>query len=87
VLPAITDKARQTVHGTVVIKIQVKVDPSSGEVTDATMLPTGSRYLGKLSLEAARKWRFAPGSPAASLLRFVITREDTKVSVERSRER
>jgi TonB family protein len=78
VLPEITDKARQTVHGTVVLVINVTVDPS-GEVTDASLRPTGSKYLGKLALEAARKWRFAPGGPQERSLRFEITRTDTKV--------
>ncbi len=78
VLPEITDKARQTVHGTVVLVINVTVDPS-GEVTDASLRATGSKYLGKLALDAARKWRFAPGGPQERTIRFEITRTDTKV--------
>jgi hypothetical protein len=83
VLPEITDKARKTVHGTVVIRVRVSIDPS-GNVTDATLLPTGSHYLGKLSADASRKWHFAPsenGAAREATLRYEITNRDTKVAV------
>jgi TonB family protein len=79
VLPEITEKARQTIHGTVVLAVQVTIN-QAGEVTDATLRPTNSRYLGKLALDAARKWEFAAGGPQERTLRFEITRDDTKVS-------
>jgi TonB family protein len=79
VLPEITDKARQTIHGTVVLAVHLTIN-QAGEVTDATLRPTNSRYLGKLALDAARKWEFAAGGPQERTLRFEITRDDTKVS-------
>lgn len=80
VLPDIPEKARATIHGTVVIVIRATVN-QSGDVTEASLQPTGSRYLGKLALEAVRKWRFAPGNSAAPQewrVRFEITRAETK---------
>jgi TonB family protein len=87
VLPDISEKARATIHGTVVVVVRATVN-QSGDVTDASLQPTGSRYLGKLALEAVRKWRFAPGNaPAEWRVRFEMTRMDTKVFPQRSPER
>jgi TonB family protein len=84
VLPDIPEKARATIHGTVVIVIRATVNPS-GDVTEASLHPTGSRYLGKLAMEAVRKWRFAPGNgPEEWRVRFEITRTETKVFPQRS---
>ena len=59
VLPDIPAKARNTVHGTATVVVRVAVDPS-GNVTEATLERGGSPYFGKLALEAARHWQFAP---------------------------
>jgi TonB family protein len=83
VLPEIPAAARRTISGTATVVVRVTVDPS-GEVTNATLEPGGSRYFGKLAVDAARKWRFPPDSPATPRklsLRFGITREETTVSV------
>jgi hypothetical protein len=50
-------------------------------VTDAKALK-GSRYLGKLSVEAARQWTFPPGAERNYLLRFLISQADTKATIE-----
>ena len=84
VLPDISERARGTIHGTVVVVVRATVNPS-GDVTDASLQPTGSRYLGRMALEAVRKWRFAPGSgPQEWRVRFEITRTDTKAFPQRS---
>lgn len=86
VLPDIPEKARRTIHGTVVIVIRATVN-QSGDVTDASLQPTGSQYLGRLALEAVRKWRFVPGNSAAPQewrVRFEITRAETKAFPQRS---
>ena len=87
VLPEISEKARGTIHGTVVVVVRATVN-QAGDVTDASLQPTGSRYLGKLALEAVRKWRFAPGTgPEEWRVRFEMTRADTKAFPQRSPER
>jgi TonB family protein len=87
VLPEISEHARGTIHGTVVIVIRATVN-QSGDVTDASLQPTGSRYLGRMALEAVRKWRFAPGNgPQEWRVRFEITKADTKVFPQRLPER
>jgi TonB family protein len=83
--PDIPAQFRRTINGTATVVIRVAVNPS-GEVTDATMEPGGSRYFGKLAAEAARKWRFVPDSSATPRewsLRFALTRTETAVRVEK----
>jgi TonB family protein len=81
VVPDIPAKARNTIHGTVMVFVQVTVD-SAGSVAEATLEPGGSQYFGKLAIEAARHWRFAPAKgmpPRTWILRFEITRTSTQV--------
>jgi TonB family protein len=85
VTPDIPAPARRTINGTATVVIKVSVNPS-GDVTDATMEPGGSRYFGKLAVEAARKWHFVPDSAAAPRewsLRFALTRTETTIRVEK----
>ena len=83
VLPEIPAKARRTIRGHVTVVVKVIMD-STGSVTDATLVRGGSRYFGKLAVAAARKWTFPAGSSGPRLLRFEITRDETKAFVEKS---
>jgi TonB family protein len=81
VLPDIPAQARNTVHGTATVVIRVAVD-SLGNVTEARLEGGGSPYFGKLALEAARHWQFAPvEGPGLRrwILRFEIMRTATEV--------
>ena len=80
VLPEIPYKARQTIRGRAKVVVRVTVD-QSGKVTGTTLDPGGSRYFGRLALDAARKWRFVPAgsdAPREWTLRFEITRTGTR---------
>ncbi len=86
VLPDIPAKARNTVHGKATVVVRVTVD-AAGSVTEATLERGGSPYFGKLALGAARHWQFAPvegASPRNWILRFEITRTDTRVIARRA---
>jgi len=83
VLPEIPAKARRTIRGRVTVVVKVDVD-ESGRVTEARLQPGGSSYFGKLSLAAARKWRFAEGNSGERSLLFEITRSDTKASSQKA---
>jgi TonB family protein len=88
VLPNIPAKARNTIHGTVRVVVRVTVD-SAGSVAEATPEPGGSRYFGKLAVEAVRRWRFAPAEgalPRNWILRFEITRTSTQVIPRRAKD-
>jgi TonB family protein len=59
VMPDVSSSASRTIHGKVVVKVHVTVDPN-GVVSGASIRSAGSRYFGAKALEAARKWRFRP---------------------------
>lgn len=86
VLPDVSQKARDTIHGRVRVSIKVHVDPSGG-VSAAEFDSRGpSTFFADIALQAARKWAFTPpevnGKSVASewRLRFVFTQKDTKVT-------
>ncbi len=59
VMPDVSSAASRTIHGKVLVKVQMTVD-ASGVVSRASIRSAGSRYFGAKALEAARKWRFRP---------------------------
>jgi len=59
-MPDVPKKASDTIWGTVRVGVRVNVDPA-GNVTAASLESAGpSRYFARLSLDAARDWKFAP---------------------------
>ena len=80
VMPAVSQKARDTIQGKVRVSVKVSVD-SAGAVTDATLKSPGpSHYFADRAIEAARQWKFAPASAAGDwILQFDFHRSDTKV--------
>lgn len=60
VLPNVPRFASSTISGTVRVRVRVSVDPS-GNVTAAEFdSPGPSRYFARLSMAAAREWKFRP---------------------------
>jgi len=86
VLPAVSEKARATIHGKVRVSVKVHVDPSGGVSEAEFDSPGPSKFFADLALQAARKWAFTPpevnGKSVASewRLRFEFTPKDTKVA-------
>ena len=85
VLPAVSQKTRDTIRGTVRVSVRVSVDPS-GSVQKAILdSPRSSDYFANLALRAARRWRFRPaevdGRDVSSewVLRFEFTKTGTQV--------
>jgi TonB family protein len=85
VLPEVSQKARDTIHGKVRVVVRVHVDPS-GNVSAADLdSPSPSKFFADLALQAARRWEFqspeADGHslPSEWLLRFEFTPTDTQV--------
>lgn len=90
VMPDVPKKASNTIWGTVRVGVKVQVD-RSGNVTQAELQSGGpSRYFARLSLDAAREWRFAPpmqdGKGVASvwLLHFGYTNKGMSVEPEQA---
>lgn len=86
VLPDVSQKARDTIHGKVRVSVKVHVDPA-GSVSGAELdSPGPSAFFADLALKAARQWAFTPpevnGKSVASewRLKFEFTQKDTKVT-------
>lgn len=86
VIPEASQKAMDTIHGTIVVKVRVDVDPS-GNVTNAEIESAGnSRYFPRLALEAARSWKFLPGQEGrarAWQIQFRFTSNEAAASASR----
>jgi protein TonB len=83
VLPDVSQRARDTIHGKVRVSVKLSVDPS-GKVTNAALdSPGPSKYFSDAALHAAKNWTFAPakanGENVASewLLRFEFAPDGT----------
>jgi TonB family protein len=88
VMPEIIAPARNTINGTVKVKVRVAV-AADGKVSRATLAARGpSTYFAKQSLEAARRWSFvAPirngvAQPSEWTLRFEFRKNGTKVNAQ-----
>ena len=90
VLPDVPTPARNTINGTVTVKVKVAVE-ASGKVSQATLASRGpSEYFANLALQAARKWTFAAPSvdgktvPSEWSLTFEFKRNGTQVHPQRT---
>jgi TonB family protein len=90
VLPDVARKARDTISGTVNVKVKVAVD-TSGAVSHAALVSSGgSGYFANQALLAARKWVFTPPTvdgkavPSEWSLRFEFKRNGTKAASQRT---
>jgi TonB family protein len=82
VLPDVPRRARDSIRGTVRIDVTVHVDQAGRVVSAKLELPETASYLGNLTLDAARRWKFRAGSPPEWRLRFQLQRTGTKVTAE-----
>ncbi len=65
VLPEPSASALRTIQGHIKVRMRLSVD-SSGNVFDARFTSAGpSKYFSRLSMEAARQWKFTPASESA----------------------
>jgi TonB family protein len=90
VLPDVPRRARETISGTVNVKVKVAVD-TSGVVSHAALVSSGgSGYFANEALQAARKWVFTPPTvdgkavPSEWSLRFEFKRNGTKAASQRT---
>jgi TonB family protein len=90
VLPDVPRKARDTISGTVTVKVKVDVD-TSGVVSHVTLASSGgSGYFADQALQASRKWTFKPPTvdgkavPSEWSLRFEFKRNSTKAVPQRT---
>jgi protein TonB len=87
VQPEISQKALNTIHGSVKLGVALQVD-SSGAVSAAELSsPSGSSFFNEAALKAARRWRFQPaGESGATRLyevHFQLTPRGVQTSLTR----
>jgi TonB family protein len=85
VLPDVLESARNTIRGTVKVRVNVDVD-RSGNVEGADLQSPGpSKYFARAALQAAQQWKFKPANIAGQgvlsswTLQFEFTRDGTRV--------
>jgi serine/threonine-protein kinase len=84
VVPDISQRARDTIQGTVRVGVKVHVD-DAGKVTGAELDNFSSKFFGDQAVQVARRWTFTPpqvdgrNAPSEWLLRFEFTQKATKV--------
>ncbi len=83
VVPDVPKSASNTIRGTILVSVRVQVN-AKGDVEHTELVFRGpSRYFARLSIEAARRWKFHPpviagkNSPSEWLIRFYFTRKAT----------
>ncbi len=91
VVPEVSQGARRSIHGTIQIRVKVKVD-AAGNV-DAVKLESGraSKYFKRVALDAARDWKFVPApngepGPREWKLQFGFSRSQTEASAVRGKQ-
>jgi len=89
--PVVSKSARNTVTGTLKVRVKVSVD-AAGNVENATFVSPGpSKYFARQAMEAARQWKFSPAqvngqaAPSAWILQFGFRRSGTEVASEPSK--
>jgi TonB family protein len=83
VLPTPSRSALSTIHGTIKVRVKVKVD-ASGNVVHAGFVTSGpSQYFARLAMQAAQQWKFSPAAlPSESTLVFAYHRHGVDASVQ-----
>jgi TonB family protein len=86
--PAVSNSARNTISGTIKIRVKVEVD-AAGNVERGSFITEGpSRYFARQAMEAAQKWKFAPpqvngnAAPSAWILHFGFKRSGIEINSE-----
>jgi len=85
VVPDVSQRARETIQGTVRVTVRVAIDPSGNVTRAAFDSPGPSKYFADLALQAARRWKFRPTKIDSQnvssewILRFQFERTGTRV--------
>lgn len=85
VQPEVSQKALDTIRGTVRVAIEVTIDRNGDVLATQATIPGPSRYFERASHAAAEKWKFTPSSsdtPRTMLLRFHYTRGGVETLIE-----
>jgi TonB family protein len=86
--PVVSKSARNTISGTIRIRVKVAVD-AAGNVQHATFITEGpSKYFARQAMEAAQQWKFSPpqvngqAAPSGWILHFGFRKSGIEVDSE-----
>lgn len=83
IMPSVSKSARNTIHGTIKIRVKVGVDSAGNVETASFVSPGPSKYFARQAMEAAQQWKFVPGQDARTwIVRFGFTRSGTDAALE-----
>jgi hypothetical protein len=85
VMPVVSQSSLDTIRGTLRVSVRLIVSRSGAVIAATADDPGPSRYFERRSLEASRKWTFAPSDAEAQRsmrVRFAFTRSGATASVE-----
>jgi TonB family protein len=81
--PEVLPAAQQSIRGEVNVGVRVMVD-AAGNVTNAELeSPSASKYFNRVSVDAARQWKFARGTGGAWRVQFQFRHDGTDLSATR----
>jgi len=87
-MPAVSKSARDTIHGTIKVRVKVAVD-AAGNVQNATFVTAGpSKYFARQAMEAAQQWKFVSAQgqdPRTWIVQFGFKRSGTDAALESAR--
>jgi serine/threonine-protein kinase Stk1 len=83
IMPSVSKSARDTIHGTLKVRVKVRVD-SAGDVETASFVSPGpSKYFARQAMQAAQQWKFVPGQDARTwIVQFGFKRSGTDAVLE-----
>jgi TonB family protein len=85
-MPDLLPSAVQSIHGRISVKVRVSVDPGGNVESASFDSPGPSKYFAKMSLQAAKNWKFKPAQvngktvSSAWILHFKFKRSATDVT-------
>ncbi len=85
IMPAVSKSARDTIHGTIKVRVKVSVDPSGNVQTASFVSPGPSKYFARQAMEAAQQWKFVPGQgqdPRSWIVQFGFKRSGTDAALQ-----
>jgi TonB family protein len=89
VMPQVSPSARRTIQGKIKVRVRAGAD-AAGNVSSVTFESAGpSKYFSRISMEAAREWKFVPAEAAEQSgsrewrIQFAFTRANTEASAAR----
>jgi TonB family protein len=85
VLPSISQSSLDTIRGTLRVSVRLRVGKDGTVIAATADDPGPSPYFERRSLEASKKWTFAPAesdAPRSMRVRFAFTRSGVTASAE-----